>query len=231
MSEMAKDPVCGMQVAVDSAKWTSVHEDKRWTFCSVGCKKKFEADPAKYDGSRVAEELVAIGGTNGAKAAGCCSGDSPTMPAKSSSAQIRGTYTCPMHPEVVSERMGACPKCGMALEPISPAMARVEYTCPMHPEIVRDGPGSCPICGMALEPREVTADQENPELKSMLLRFWAGVMLTLPLLAVMVIEMWPEHRFASLMESPWMGWAQMALATPVVLWCGWPFFERGWSSV
>ena len=231
MSEMAKDPVCGMQVAVDSAKWTSVHAGKRWTFCSEGCRKKFEADPAKYDGSRVAEEVVAIGGTNGAKAAGCCSCDSHTMPAKSSSVQIRGTYTCPMHPEVMSERMGACPKCGMALEPIAPAMARVEYTCPMHPEVVRDGPGSCPICGMALEPREVTADQENPELKSMLLRFWAGVMLTLPLLAVMVIEMWPEHRFASLLGSPWMGWAQMALATPVVLWCGWPFFERGWSSV
>jgi Cu+-exporting ATPase len=119
----------------------------------------------------------------------------------------------------------------MALEPVAPMMTRVEYTCPMHPEIVKDGPGSCPICGMALEPREVTADQVNPELKSMLLRFWVGVALTLPLLAVMGMEMWPGHPFMGLVMSPWMGWAQMALATPVVLWCGWPFFERGWASI
>jgi Cu+-exporting ATPase len=136
-----------------------------------------------------------------------------------------------MHPEVMSEKMAACPKCGMALEPVEPVLSRVEYTCSMHPEVVKDGPGSCPICGMALEPREVMAEQENPELKSMLRRFWVGVALTLPLLAVMVMEMWPGHPFAAMLESPWMGWAQMALATPVVLWCGWPFFERGWASV
>jgi Cu+-exporting ATPase len=119
----------------------------------------------------------------------------------------------------------------MALEPMAPVMSRVEYTCPMHPEIVKDGPGSCPICGMALEPREVTADQENPELKTMLLRFWVGVALSLPLLAVMVMEMWPGHPFAGPLPGRWMGWAQMTLATPVVLWCGWPFFERGWASI
>jgi Cu+-exporting ATPase len=135
-----------------------------------------------------------------------------------------------MHPEVVSEKMGACPKCGMALEAVEPMAARVEYTCPMHPEIVRDGPGSCPICGMALEPREVAVDQENPELKSMLRRFWVGVALTAPLLAVMVMEMWPGHPFMGSLSSRWMGWVQMALATPVVLWCGWPFFERGLAS-
>jgi Cu+-exporting ATPase len=136
-----------------------------------------------------------------------------------------------MHPEVISDEMGACPKCGMALEPVAPGLNRVEYTCPMHPEVVRDGPGSCPICGMGLEPREVTASQENPELESMTRRFWVGVVLTLPLLAVMGMEMWPGHPFVGLLGSRWMGWAQMALATPVVLWCGWPFFERGWASV
>jgi Cu+-exporting ATPase len=119
----------------------------------------------------------------------------------------------------------------MALEPVERALSRVEYTCPMHPEVVKDGPGSCPICGMALELREVMADQENPELKTMLRRFWVGVALTLPLLAVMVMEMWPAHPFTQLLVHPWMGWAQMALATPVVLWCGWPFFERGWASL
>jgi len=223
MSEMAKDPVCGMQVAVGSAKWTSEHAGKRWYFCSEGCRKKFEADPGRYDGSQPAGE---------AKAGGCCGGGVHALAVKTPVVQSgAGKYTCPMHPEIVSDRMGACPKCGMALEPVAPVMTRVEYTCPMHPEIVKDGPGSCPICGMALEPREVTADQENPELKSMLRRFWVGVVLTLPLLAVMGMEMWPGHPFMGLMMSPWMGWAQMALATPVVLWCGWPFFERGWASI
>jgi Cu+-exporting ATPase len=136
-----------------------------------------------------------------------------------------------MHPEVVADRTGSCPKCGMALEPMGPVETRVEYTCPMHPEVVKDGPGSCPICGMALEPSEVTVDQKNPELKTMLLRFWVGVALSVPLLAVMVMEMWPGHPFTGLLASRWMPWAQMALATPVVVWCGWPFFERGWASV
>jgi len=223
MSEMAKDPVCGMQVAVGSAKWTNEHSGKRWYFCSGGCRKKFEADPGRYDGSR---------SEGAAKAGGCCGGGTHALAAKAPAVQSgAGKYTCPMHPEIVADRMGACPKCGMALEPVAPVMTRVEYTCPMHPEIVRDGPGSCPICGMALEPREVTADQENPELKSMLRRFWVGVALTLPLLAVMGMEMWPGHPFMGLLMSPWMGWAQMALATPVVLWCGWPFFERGWASI
>jgi len=231
MNEMTKDPVCGMQVAVGSTKWTSEHAGKRWYFCCEGCRKKFEADPGKYDGSHVVEELVAIGGMSAGKAHGGCCGSGSAHTHAAAVQAGSGRYTCPMHPEVVSDKMGSCPKCGMALEPVAPVLSRVEYTCPMHPEIVRDGPGSCPICGMALEPREVTADQENPELKSMLLRFWVGVALTLPLLAVMVMEMWPGHPFMGLLMSPWMGWAQMALATPVVLWCGWPFFERGWASI
>jgi Cu+-exporting ATPase len=231
MSETVKDPVCGMQVKVETAKWTSEHAGERWYFCSEGCRKKFEADPAKYDGSK-REGPVAIGELTAAKAGGCCGGAQAAMTkAPISGAAPAGKYTCPMHPEVLSEKMGSCPKCGMALEPLAPVMNRVEYTCPMHPEIVRDGPGSCPICGMALEPREVTADQENPELRTMLLRFWVGVALSLPLLAVMVMEMWPGHPFATMLASRWMGWAQMVLATPVVLWCGWPFFERGWASI
>ena len=234
MSEMAKDPVCGMQVKVDTAKWTSDYGGERWYFCSEGCKKKYEADPAKYDGSRLSEDLVAIGGMSSAKApGGCCGHETHAVAVKpvADGASSGEGYTCPMHPEVVSEKMAACPKCGMALEAVAPAMSRVEYTCPMHPEIVRDGPGSCPICGMALEPREVMAEQENPELKSMTRRFWVGVALTLPLLAVMVMEMLPGHPFAAMLNSGWMGLAQMVLATPVVLWCGWPFFERGWASI
>ena len=232
MSEMVKDPVCGMQVKVENAKWTSEYAAKRWSFCSEGCKKKFEADPERYDGSRPVDGRVAIRGTSSGKGSCCGGGGGQIAVAKAATVEpAGGKYICPMHPEVISDKMGSCPKCGMALEPVSPILNRVEYTCPMHPEIVKDGPGSCPICGMALEPREVTAEQENPELKSMLLRFWVGAVLTLPLLAGMVLEMWPGHPFAELLGGSWNGWAQMVLATPVVLWCGWPFFERGWASV
>jgi Cu+-exporting ATPase len=142
-------------------------------------------------------------------------------------------YTCTMHPEVHKPGPGSCPKCGMALEPatIEVRAPRTEYTCPMHPEIVRDAPGSCPICGMALEPRTVSADDENPELVSMTRRFWAGAALTLPLLAVMVSDILPGHPIQHLLSGVLLGWIEFALATPVVVWAGWPFFERGWQSV
>ncbi|MBB6143791.1 Cu+-exporting ATPase [Silvibacterium bohemicum] len=144
-----------------------------------------------------------------------------------------GKFTCPMHPEVRAEKPGYCPKCGMTLEPVDPASTAgpTEYTCPMHPEIVRDQPGSCPICGMALEPRNVSADTENPELTNMTKRFWIAVALTLPLLAVMVSDLLPGHPLEHLLPGRWLGWVEFAFATPVVLWAGWPFFERGWASV
>src|SRR5207245_1565006 len=94
----------------------------------------------------------------------------------------------------------------------------VDYTCPMHPEVVQSGPGTCPICGMALEPRGIAADEVNPELVSMTRRFWVSAVLTAPLLLSMAVGHLPP-------------WIQLALATPVVLWGGWPFFERGWQSI
>src|ERR1035437_4383377 len=109
--------------------------------------------------------------------------------------------------------------------------SRTEYTCPMHPQIVRDQPGSCPICGMALEPRNVSADSANPELVTMTRRFWIGVALTLPLLAVMVSDVLAGHPLQRLLPGQLLGWIELALATPVVLWAGWPFFERGWASI
>jgi Cu+-exporting ATPase len=141
-------------------------------------------------------------------------------------------YTCPMHPEVKEQKPGPCPKCGMALEliDISPSVESSEYTCPMHPQIVRDQPGNCPICGMALEPRKITVNAKNPELINMTRRFWIGVVLTLPLIVVMISEILPGRPIQQL-PGRLLGWIEFAIATPVVLWAGLPFFERGWESV
>lgn len=136
-----------------------------------------------------------------------------------------------MDPEVRQKGPGSCPKCGMALEPdelVVPA-ARIEYTCPMHPEIVREEPGDCPLCGMRLEPRVLTAEEEkNPELEEMGRRFWIAFVLTLPLVVWMLVDLLPGRSVAA---GSLRGWVELALATPVVWWCGWPFFVRAWQSV
>jgi len=139
-----------------------------------------------------------------------------------------------MHPEVRQPGPGSCPKCGMALEPVAPVAAatRTEWVCLMHPEIVRDAPGSCPKCGMALEPRATAGgEEENAELVDMRRRFWIGVALTIPLVAVAMGEHLPGHPLARIATMSTLGWLQLVLATPVVLWGGWPFFVRGWHSV
>jgi Cu+-exporting ATPase len=139
-----------------------------------------------------------------------------------------------MHPEIRQDGPGNCPKCGMALDPVAPvaAASRMEWICPMHPEIVRDAPGNCPICGMALEPRTATVDdEENPELVDMRRRFWISVVLTIPLVVVAMGEHLPGHPLARIATPKTLGWLQLVLATPVVLWGGWPFFVRGWQSV
>jgi P-type Cu+ transporter len=106
-----------------------------------------------------------------------------------------------------------------------------EWTCPMHPEIVRDAPGSCPICGMALEPRLVTLEETNPELDDMTRRFWWSTAITVPILAFMISEFLPGRPLQQTLPHGWINWIQLALATPVVLWGGWPFFMRGWASM
>lgn len=144
-----------------------------------------------------------------------------------------GTYTCPMHPEIISDKPGACPKCGMALESKEvqvSTLASLIYTCPMHPEIVRNAPGNCPICGMNLEPKETgEAEEKNPELEDMSRRFWISLLLSLPLAAFVMGEMLPILK--SIAHESWFRWAQLALASPVVLWGGWPFFKRAWQSI
>ena len=142
-------------------------------------------------------------------------------------------YTCPMHPEIKQAGPGSCPKCGMALEQVTVTAPskRSEYTCPMHPQIVRDTPGSCPICGMALEPREVAAEETNPELINMTRRFWISVALAVPMLALMVSGFLPSMPMQHMFSARVWAWIEFALATPVVLWCGLPFFVRGWQSL
>jgi Cu+-exporting ATPase len=145
------------------------------------------------------------------------------------------TYTCPMHPEIRQPNPGNCPKCGMALERVfeHAVPAGTEYTCPMHPQIVRSEPGFCPVCGMALEPKtpESGSDAEHRELRSLSRRFWIGAALTFPLfLLAMVHDLYPRALPESV-EPGILQWIQFTLATPVVLWGGWPFFERGWASL
>jgi Cu+-exporting ATPase len=111
------------------------------------------------------------------------------------------------------------------------APSGVEYTCPMHPELRQMGPGSCPICGMALEPREVTAEETNPELDDMTRRFRVSVGLTAPILLFMISDLLPGAPLTHWLGMTVSRWVQFGLATPVVLWGGWPFFERAWGSV
>src|SRR5919197_4507548 len=202
------DPVCGMTVDREKAAGTVLHNGTAYYFCSPRCVERFKASPDAYV--------------------------NPAAAPPASAAQPRTlAYICPMDPEVRQPGPGACPKCGMALEPdlADPAaMAKVEYTCPMHPEIVRAEPGVCPICGMALEPRTVSvADTPNPELVQMTRRFWIGTALTAPVFVLTMADMLSgEH--AALVGMQAANWIGLACATPVVLWAGWPFFERAWAS-
>ena len=202
-----KDPVCGMNVDPAIAKHKLDYEGKPYAFCSESCLEKFKTDHGRY--------LQPPPLTT-------------TAPARSAA-----SYVCPMCPEVRESEPGSCPKCGMALEPEIPvATAHTEYTCPMHPEIVRTEPGACPICGMALEPRTVTAmEEENPELRDMTRRFWVSVALTVPLLGIAMADMLPGMPVKSALPLGRLEWLELFLATPVVLWGGWPFFRRGWASI
>lgn len=138
-----------------------------------------------------------------------------------------------MHPEIVQDHLGNCPKCGMMLETRGVPMAKTttEYTCPMHPEIIQDHPGNCPKCGMTLEPLTVNTEEKNEELTYMSRRFWISTVLAVPVfLIAMVADLMPAWLpFGITMHT--VQWIEFALATPVVLWGGWPFFVRGWKSI
>ena len=228
---LARDPVCGMSVNPETAKHVYEHQGKKFYFCCAHCVEKFKAEPQKYLNNPAPSGLVTLG-MPATKPALVPDASSGGQGPKSSKLEAR-SYVCPMCPEVHEQKPGACPSCGMALEPEVPLPAtRVEYTCPMHPEIVRSEPGSCPICGMALEPRTVTAaTEENPELRDMSLRFWISAIFTMPLLAIAMGSMIWRHDFAHMFEGPLLPWLEFVLATPVVLWGGRPFFQRFWTSL
>ncbi len=140
-------------------------------------------------------------------------------------------WVCPMCPSVREPAPGACPMCGMALESEEVAGPAIRYTCPMHSEVQQDEPGSCPICGMALEPMAVVLDDDNPELDDMRRRFYASLVFTVPVFLMGMSEMIPGQPLQQAVSPVLLGWVQLLLATPVVLWAGFPFFERAVASL
>ncbi len=171
----AIDPVCGMQVDPERTAARHEHGGRTYFFCCDGCRDRFRAEPERY--------------------------------------------------------LSASPAWHATAPPAGAAPSR-KHTCPMHPEVMKDGPGACPICGMALEPVEVSAeDEESAELLDMRRRLVIGIVLTLPVFAIAMAEMLPGVAENSPARRDWLLWIQAALATPVVLYCGWPFFERAWASI
>src|SRR5215470_2279857 len=201
------DPVCGMTVEQGPETLTLQHGGRLYAFCSRHCLERFRSEPATYAAAKP-----------------------ETTPEEKPAGSASVIYTCPMHQEIRQSGPGACPKCGMALEPLVPG--RTEYVCPMHPEIVRSAPGACPICGMALELRTVTlADEVNPELADMTRRCWVSALLSAPVLLLAMSDLVPGAPVQRLLSGRAIVWIELVFATPAVLWGGWPLFRRGWTSL
>ncbi|MCA8991269.1 MAG: heavy metal translocating P-type ATPase [Planctomycetaceae bacterium] len=215
---MAIDPICGMTVDESTAISYQIG-DETYYFCCEHCRQKFAGDTS--DG------LMPLPMSSPEKS--CChggGGGERVVPSSSAA------YYCPMCPGVESDEPGTCPKCGMALDAASSASMSVKtvYVCPMHPEVEQDHPGSCPVCGMDLEPKSFVPEPDDPELTNMTFRFWIALSLSVPVFLLSMLPM------AGVPINQWLGhtvhsWGQLLLSTPVVLWAGWPFFERGWNSI
>src|SRR5271155_1592853 len=201
-SPRVKDLVCGMMVDPQKAAAKVVHGGQAYYFCAQLCAHKFEKEPEKFLAAHGAADIVTPAGAD--------------HPAHG------------MHHGHEEHHEHVVPSADVASDATSPAGKSVRYTCPMHPEIVQIGPGSCPICGMALEPMDAFAEVEaDPEYDSMKRRFWVSAALSLP---VLLLAMFGDVLKLPLSSNA-INWMEFVLATPVVLWGGWPFFHRFWTSV
>jgi Cu+-exporting ATPase len=229
-NKSARDPVCGMMVDPATTPHRAEHAGQPYYFCCAGCAAKFVADPERY---LTKSESLAHGpsaAVDGVRDPVCgMTVDPHTTPHRGQHAG-QPYYFCSAG---CAAKFAADPDKYLTKADAKPPQAVPEgtiYTCPMHPQIRQVGPGSCPICGMALEPELASAEAEpNPELADMSLRFWAGLVLTLPVLA---LEMGGHlTNLHTLIGQTASNWLQFAFATPVVLWAGWPFFVRGGRSL
>ncbi len=249
------DPVCGMKVDPAKAAGKFEYKGETYYFCNPNCHRKFSADPETYLNKtpHLMEMLaplpmVRLGGK--AKSLPVMSSmPAPTVvqaethvdpvcgmtvePATAAGKhEHRGKtyYFCSEH---CLHKFSADPEAVLHPKPNAPAPIDVEYTCPMHPEVVQIGPGSCPKCGMALEPKvfSLTVEEDTSELYDMTRRFWISLALTLPVFLLAMAEMIPGQPVQHALGHRLVIWLQFVLATPVVLWGGWPFFERGWASI
>ena len=211
---MAVDPVCGMTVNPDRAAGTVDHDGTTYYFCSKSCVAKFQADPKKYlAGTREpmhAPQVLTIGGLK--------KGSASPKPLAPTSVAAPGPDPGP--------DPGTDPGTVPGPDP------GTDWVCPMDPEVVSDRPGPCPKCGMALEPRVADlSDAPNPELVDMSRRFWIGVVLGAPVFLLTMGDMVSGGTLSHRIGMSAVNWLGFVLATPVVFWCGWPFFHRMWHSI
>ncbi len=246
-AQSARDPVCGMTVDPATAERMSELNGTTYYFCSSRCREKFVADPAQFIGADTSSAAAPTGG-HAAYAhhdGGHDHGEAPSKAAVKD--PVCGMNVDPATAKHKAEHDGATnyfcssrcrekfvaePTKYLAPQPAKPpeAAAGVMYTCPMHPQIRQVGPGPCPICGMALEPEVVTAETgPSAEFVDMKRRFWIGLALAVPVVALEMGGHLPAAH--ALISQQTSNWIQFALATPVALWAGWPFFERGWASL
>jgi len=211
--DVTHDPICGMKVSRESSNHIQYNAHDYY-FCSQHCVEKFSEHPSAYEGKNKACEHH-------------------HAPKKTQPNNPDAMYFCPMCPGQEQKGAGTCKVCGMALEPMAaPSLNETtEYFCPMHLDVVSDDPGSCPKCGMSLEARTVSGEEKNEELENMSRRLKFSTLLSVPIfLLAMVADLAPAWLPKGLSMSS-VQWIEFALATPVIWWGGWPFFERFALSV